>query len=303
MSKKAKQTRKIQKTVKKTLRLFIVVGVLLPLAIAWVIMNYATFQIFMDRFVLASVDTSEIDSYYDLLSEHKQAGKSLVRDLGVEDSVDLKVVLDKLKTAMGMRRDKIELAYHDEEKPPAYIRREGNDLTIYVSTRVKKRREQTNLLVHELGHIYVWRLDGSVFGILDQEKLVDISGVFLGLGALTLNGLTDDFKMLPDGGYRAEQKTFGYLKPEQFGYLLARYCAENGIAEANVLGSLNDAGRKYYKIGSACYRKKMQRGNLPAPVLRAQFAIRGFMKNLHQWLSRAGIKVPDLPWETEVIRI
>jgi len=134
MSKKAKQTRKIQKAVKKALRFFIVVCVILPLVTVWGIMNYSTLQIFMDRFAWDSVDTSQVDTYYDLLSQHKQAGKDLVRDLGVKDSEDLSVVLDKLKAAMGMGWDTIKLAYHDEEKPPAYIRREGDDLTIYVSS-------------------------------------------------------------------------------------------------------------------------------------------------------------------------
>lgn len=197
-----------------------------------------------------TVDTAEIDKYYNLLSRDMISSNGLVLSLGVKESDDLQVAVDRLKAAMGLEGYKIWLGYDDKESPPAYIKNVSpGSMIIMVSKNVKQRREQINLLVHELGHIYVWKISKSALRNCDEEKVVDCSGTFLGLGILTLNGLTDDFSFIPGGEYIAEKKMFGYLKPEQFGYLLARYCREHGIAYNKITPFLNSAGRKYFNIG------------------------------------------------------
>jgi len=203
-----------------------------------------------------NLDLGVAPEYYDLLSKHAEPSKALVLDLGKE-SGKLVMALDRLKDIMGLEEYAISIEKHDKDKPPAYITDYGyGRMKIFVSDKIKKRREKLNLLVHELGHVYVNRLDKSIFGDLDQEKLVDCAGVFLGLGVLTLNGLTDDFMLVLGGGYEAKKKSFGYLKPEQYGYLLARYCADRGIKCDVVRKYLDPAGKKYFHTACAYIRKK-----------------------------------------------
>ncbi|MBP7055532.1 MAG: hypothetical protein KBB52_01595 [Candidatus Omnitrophica bacterium] len=208
-----------------------------------------------------NIDPGVVSAYYDLLSKHAESSKAIVLDLG-KGTDSLGVALDRLKEVMGLGAYAISLESHNNDKPPAYITDYGyGRMKIFVSDKIKKRREKLNLLVHELGHVYVKRLDRSVFGDLDQEKLVDCAGVFLGLGVLTLNGLTDDFVLLLGGGYEEKKKSFGYLNPEQYGYLLARYCADRGIRYDIVRPYLNQTGKKYFDMGCGYIRNTRYRGN------------------------------------------
>ena len=301
MSLKAKKARKFRKLLRKFLRFCL--GACLGLGAAvWLIFHYAEAQRFFDRFAVASIHTAEIDQYYDLLTTYEKPGKELVLGPGGKESDDLGVVLERLKGLMGLRHVEVGLAYHDAATPPGYIRSNGDDKTIFLSTHVKNRREQVNVLIHELCHIYVWRLKEPAFRVLDQEKLVDISGIFLGFGVLTLNGMTDDFRVTADGGYSTEEKTFGYLKPEQFGYLLARFCAERGIAVDTVRPHLNSAGWKFFTMGNA-YLQKKTRGAIIVPpwVSAVRSSIRGPWNVFREKLSSAGIPLPKIPEETIVI--
>ena len=68
--------------------------------------------------------------------------------------------------------------------------------------------------------------------------------------------MTDESVFMPGSEYETRKKTYGYFKPEQFGYLLARYCRERGIEKANIDRFLLPAGKKYFDAGWA-YLKKM----------------------------------------------
>jgi hypothetical protein len=129
---------------------------------------------------------------------------------------------------------------------------------------VKEEREVLNLLVHELGHIYVWDLKGSVFAKCDQEKLNDCAGAYLGLGVVMLNGFTNEFGLLPGEGYESKVKEFGYLKPEQVGYLTARYCAEHAVPPGAVRPFLNRYGRRYFDRGLEHLRRSRPTPDKPA---------------------------------------
>ena len=250
MKAKVKRARQARRAIRKIFNFLVVIG-LVYFAVVWLYPKCLVFYTSYQKF-----DTSEVDTYYDLLSKHAKPAKDFVLNLGIKEDDNLQLAIDRLKGVMGLGNYKIWLAHHDAEKPPAYIKDLGyGDMGILISTRVKERREEINLLVHELSHIYVWRLAPSLFGKCDQEKLVDCSGMFLGLGVLILNGLTDEFKLLPGEGYETRKKFFGYLKPEEFGYLLARYCAEHGIAEDAIKPFLGPTGRKYFNIGSSCFKK------------------------------------------------
>jgi|GEM_PF-1832887 hypothetical protein len=286
--KKAKRLRGIRRVVKKFFSLVFMIGAILML-LSGAILYYPQIDQYLNRLTFVPIKTDEIDTYYDLLSEHKKPGKELVVDLGLGAADGLEAAIDKLKRIMGFPELKIGLAYYDEDKPPAYIRREGDEMTVVVSTKIKDRREEINLLAHELSHVYVWRLDPSVFGAFDQEKLVDCASVFLGLGVLSLNGLTDEYKVSSDGSYETRKKTFGYLEPNQFAYLLARYCADHNIEDDAVYPHLGPAGRKYYKFGSKYLRKKDHIAVTPAWLIPARSAIMRYAEVLRKKFFGAAI--------------
>ncbi len=226
---------------KKALRKIIFLMIMLPLA-------FIAFSWVYDAFFV-EINTTEVDGYYDLLSKHGETTEDFILDLGITENDDPQVEVDRIKTAMGLDDYEVRLAYHNNETPPAYIENNNGILTVYLSRDVKQKKEQINVLTHELGHVYVWGLDDFLLEGYDEEKVVDSSGPFLGLGILVLNGLTDNFFYLPGGEYRTEKKFFGYISPAQFGYLVARYCAEHDIAEENVMPFLTSTGRKYFTMG------------------------------------------------------
>lgn len=243
---------------------FIVLAAVAFLALMWI---YPRIHLIGFR----KIDVKEVAAYYDLLSKNAKPAQGLVLDLGVKDSDRLITALVRLKSIMGLDAYAISLGRHDKDKPPAYITDYGyGQMKILISDKVKNRREELNLLVHELGHIYVKRLDISIFGKLDQEKLVDCSGMFLGLGILTLNGLTDEFNLVLGGGYEEQKKVYGYLKPEQYGYMLARYCADHGINYDAVRPSLNSTGKKYFYMGRDYITKT---GYIPAEPIGPPYGI------------------------------
>lgn len=301
MKAQEKKVKSLQRNIKKVIRFFILLclGII---AAAWLILNYVSVMKFVNRFMVIPIETKEIDTYYDLLSDTQPPGKSLVVNLNLKDNDDVRVAMKKLQDVMGLKDYSIELDYHKEEKPPGYVNIQSNtafdvtrnNMTIYLSTHLKTRREQITVLVHELGHIYVWALPKHTFGAFDQEKLVDTSGMYLGLGALTLNGMSDEFRMTPEGGYQTSKKTFGYLTPEQFGYLLARFCRDHNVSDKELKPHLNDTGWKHYKAGSSYFKQKTGGVHVPEIVLEAQSQIRKFLKFLQEEISNGWAKLQQI---------
>ncbi len=249
------------------------------------VLYFVEIKRFFDYLTVIPIDTAEIDAYYDLLSKHKQSGKDLVFDLKINDTDSLQIVIDKLKVVMGLKDYTIGLDYYNKEKPPAYIERNGNRITVFVSNRIKGRREEMSLLAHELSHIYVWRLDSAIFGKCDQEKLVDCVTVFLGLGVFSLNSCTDEYSFSIDGKEcQARKKTFGYLKPEQFGYLLVRYCAEHNINSKDVKPHLTATGQKYFNNGNTYLRQKNNQVRMPAQLVIIKLTIERSARSLYKKL-------------------
>ena len=225
MKAEKRRLRKFGRIAGRAVRLLVAAG-LIALSAYWLRPHYPALVGYLNSFGRARVDTKLVDEYYDLLSKHGAAKDEMVLGLGVKDEDDIQVAIDRLKGVMGLGRYKIWLAHHDADKPPAYIKQLGyGDMGILISRLITARREVLNLLVHELGHIYVWGLKSPAFGKCDQEKLNDCAGVFLGLGVVMLNGLTYEFTLMPGEGYEARTREFGYLRPEQIGYLVARFCA------------------------------------------------------------------------------
>lgn len=227
-----------RKTVKKVIY-FLVAFPAILIASGWIYMTY-----FM------KIDTAEVDKYYEILSKQGKAPRSLVYKLDLPEDAGLQKITDKLKNAMGLDNYSLWVGYGEKDNPPAFITTISPGIaTITVSKKVRQKREQINVLIHELSHIYVWDMDRSLLKGCDEEKLVDCTGVFLGLGILMLNGLTDEIFFMPGTDYYTEKKMYGYIRPEQLGYLLARYCSDRRIDFDKVMPFLGPAGKKYFKIG------------------------------------------------------
>lgn len=304
-----KKARATQRTIKKIFRFFIFTLIAI-IAVGWLIMNYYAVAKIMNRFFVIPIETNEIDTFYDMLSDTQKPGQSLVVNLNLKDSDDISVAMKKMQNVMGLNDYSIGLAYHDQEKPPGYINIESknsfdttsNKMTIYLSKNLKSQREQITVLAHELGHIYVWALPKFTFGAFNQEKLVDTSCMFLGLGALYLNGMSDEFNMTPEGGYQTSQKNFGYLTPQQFGYLLARFCKDHNVSDAELKPHLNDAGWKYYKEGSAYFKQKSEGTYVPDIILEAQSYIRKFLKFFEEKISEGLTKLQQLLYQKSAVK-
>lgn len=229
---------------RKILKKIVVLLITIPIGIfafAWVYSNY-----------LMNINTDEVDRYYDLLSDQSKASHDLVLHLGASDG-NMQTILSRLKGNMGLNKYEIWAGHHDPgvDARPAFITNmKGTGVMgISVSDKVIESREEISVMTHELGHIYVWKIDESLLEGCDEEKLVDTAGIFLGLGILVLNGMTDDVFFALGNDYKFEKKFYGYLKPTEFGYLLARYCTEHGIDTDNVIPFLGPTGRRYFKSG------------------------------------------------------
>jgi len=195
-------------------------------------------------------EKSPADIYYDFLEDADAPGGRLVLELGIKDDTPVETILERVKIGMGLERYGVIAGYHGAEKPPAYIQNNNGLLTVYFSEMLQDKNEKINVTVHEMGHIYVWALKPRMGEKINEEKTVDCFGVYRGMGIQILNGLTEEFFNVPGTGfYSAKQRYFGYLKPGEFGYLLARYCRDKGIAPENVLPFLSDTGKGYFKEG------------------------------------------------------
>ena len=220
-----------QKKVKRIIRFFVsFFKKVISFLVFALLIVFAARWIPWDRFA-AHIDTTEVDKYYELLREHEEPANVLTLSLGIREDDDIQAEFDKfgikrkdslpvalgrLKTAMGLADYDISLIYGGQKNPPAFITNFNQErMVITVSDKVTKRREQFNLLVHELSHVSVWGLDKSVAMNCGQEKgaekVVDCSGFFRGQGILTLNGLTDQTTIVAGEGTSTEKKLFGYL--------------------------------------------------------------------------------------------
>ncbi|MFI1680162.1 hypothetical protein [Streptomyces sp. NPDC020607] len=83
------------------------------------------------------------------------------------------------------------------------------------------RRDIGAALAHEVMHVYLHRLDLSFPGTRDNEILTDTATTYLGAGWLLLDAYRED---------GASSQKFGYLTPEEFGYVLAKRALAFGEA-------------------------------------------------------------------------
>lgn len=90
----------------------------------------------------------------------------------------------------------------------------GPEYFVEVSDRFRTRRgDLAAALSHEVAHVLLHRLDLRFPSTADNEILTDTTAAYLGAGWLLLDAYRED---------ALTHQKFGYLTPEEFGYVLAR---------------------------------------------------------------------------------
>ncbi|MET9321312.1 hypothetical protein ABZX75_14165 [Streptomyces sp. NPDC003038] len=93
----------------------------------------------------------------------------------------------------------------------------GPEYFIEVSDRFRThRRDLAAALAHEVAHVLLHRLGLSFPTTADDEILTDTAATYLGAGWLLLDAYRED---------ELTHQKFGYLTPEEFGYVLAKRAA------------------------------------------------------------------------------
>ncbi len=122
------------------------------------------------------------------------------------------------------------------------------------------------LVAHELAHARLvgeWRTDGLRMSQEEQERLTDLTTVFLGMGVLTANAAdsyvkTVDYSVTPLGDLTDRMLTgrgdapshhLGYLNPSEFGYALACWSRMRGESAPVWAGQLTASVRVAFRQG------------------------------------------------------
>lgn len=109
-----------------------------------------------------------------------------------------------------------------------------------------------SILVHELTHLYMNRnmlyRDG-VEMTHTNEVLTEVASIYLGFGTQVLNSIVDEEIVIPGLYYESKKHFFGYIKPEQFGYIFAKFLFERGILIKNLDKYLSPGAMRHLKIG------------------------------------------------------
>ncbi|MFJ3515015.1 hypothetical protein [Streptomyces sp. NPDC090131] len=93
----------------------------------------------------------------------------------------------------------------------------GPEYFVEVNDRFRThRRDLAAALSHEVAHVLLHRLDLRFPGTEENEILTDTAAAYLGAGWLLLDAYRED---------ALTQQRFGYLTPEEFGYVLAKRAA------------------------------------------------------------------------------
>ncbi len=78
------------------------------------------------------------------------------------------------------------------------------------------------ILSHEIAHIFLHAHSIKVEPTFNNEVLTDTTATYLGCGVLILNGLVETEQRVSAEKVKVNQRHFGYLTLNEFGYLLAK---------------------------------------------------------------------------------
>ncbi|GAA2630592.1 hypothetical protein GCM10010425_32010 [Streptomyces spororaveus] len=140
----------------------------------------------------------------------------------------------------------------------------GPEYFVEVSDRFRThRRDLAAALAHEAAHVLLHRLDLRFPGTAENEILTDTAAAYLGAGWLLLDAYRED---------ALTHQRFGYLTPEEFGYVLAKRAALFGEDPATWFTS--PQAYEAYVRGRARAERDHRRAPLAAagPLERRRYA-------------------------------
>lgn len=125
---------------------------------------------------------------------------------------------------------------------------DSDDFFIELHAEYRRRYEQVAaILAHEVAHIFCHRLKISIGDTFEDEVLTDTTAVYLGAGVPILNAFTDESDYSAEASNRRRQQCFGYITPDEFGYLLAKRHSTFGDDPSSHLTTT--PGTEAYKCG------------------------------------------------------
>lgn len=105
----------------------------------------------------------------------------------------------------------------------------SNDFFVELNSEHRyNHREVAAILAHEVAHIFCHKHDIAVGGTFENEVLTDSVAAYLGAGVPILNAFTEEADFMAKEPNRMRQQCFGYITPDEFGYLLAKRQAAFG---------------------------------------------------------------------------
>ncbi|MCX4720316.1 hypothetical protein OG818_31825 [Streptomyces virginiae] len=140
----------------------------------------------------------------------------------------------------------------------------GPEYFVEVDDRFRThRRDLAAALAHEVTHVLLHRLDLRSPGTAENEILTDTAAAYLGAGWLLLDAYRED---------ALTHQRFGYLTPEEFGYVLAKRAALFGEDPATWFTS--PQAYEAYVRGRALTERDHRRAPLTAagPLARRRYA-------------------------------
>ena len=139
----------------------------------------------------------------------------------------------------------------------------SDDFFVELHSDYRRQYEQVAaILVHEVAHIFCHRYKLSIGNTFEDEVLTDTTAVYLGAGVPILNAFTEESDCSPETPNGKKVSYFGYITPDEFGYLLAKRHSTFGDDPTSFLKT--SPGNEAYKCG----RERAQRDFCP-PLLSA----------------------------------
>lgn len=137
----------------------------------------------------------------------------------------------------------------------------GNEFFVELQAIYRDRiNSVAGILAHEIAHIFLHRYGASWGDQKRNEILTDTTAAYLGFGVTIMNAT---FYQFTTGGKTPEMTSeyFGYLSPEEFGYIVSRRDdAFNLISRENI-------GNQQWKQAYDCGQRKMRREQEERPFL------------------------------------
>lgn len=148
-------------------------------------------------------------------------------DVDTNDQISVQYAAKRIRDFLNLESITCVISYARQDKGVGGHIDLNDENTVYIEITPDVRKSQyltLAILSHELTHKYM-KINGISSGrdplkTFENEILTDITGVFLGLGKLLLNGTTYDNRM-----------KVGYLQSNQLAFVYLLVCSMRGIPE------------------------------------------------------------------------